>query len=83
MTSRQRLIAATLAASLSAIACMATIIEPHWFEVLFDIAPDDGDGSLETIVAVAISAIACIAFSWLGRREWRKSRPAVTRAEQA
>ena len=74
MTSRKRLIAAIVAASLSAIACIATIVEPRWFELLFDSAPDDGDGSLETIVAVVVSAIACAAFSFLGRREWLRGR---------
>jgi hypothetical protein len=77
MTSRQRLIAAFVAACFSAMVCVATIVEPQWFEVLFDSAPDDGDGSLETIVAVTVSAIACVVFSWLGRREWRKGRVAT------
>jgi hypothetical protein len=77
MTSRQRLIAAVVAACCSAMVCIATIVEPQWFEVLFDSAPDDGDGSLETIVAVTVSAIACVLFLLLGRREWRKGRAAV------
>lgn len=82
MTRRQRLVAAFAAALLSAAVCVATIVEPHWFELLFDSAPDDGDGSLETIVAVTVSALACVAFLWLGRREWRKGRLATARAER-
>ncbi len=80
MTSRQRLLVATFAASLSAICCIATIVAPRWFELVFGVAPDGGDGSLETIVAVAISAGACVAFAWAGRREWRRLRRADPRA---
>ncbi len=80
MTRRQRLVAAFAAAFLSAAACIATIVEPHWFELVFDSAPDDGDGSLETIVAVVISALACAAFLWLGQREWRKGRAPAAQA---
>ncbi|MGO4395230.1 hypothetical protein AB4Z46_28120 [Variovorax sp. M-6] len=72
MTSRIRLVAALVAAALSAIACIATIVEPQWFEMLFDTSPDEGDGSLETLIAVAISAIALVVFSLIGRREWRR-----------
>ena len=80
MSRRMRIAAAFAAALLSALVCIATIIEPHWFELLFDSAPDDGDGSLETMVAVAISAVACVAFLWIGRREWRKSDVPATQA---
>jgi len=74
MTRRIRLVAAIVAAALSFIACVATIIEPQWFELLFDESPDGGDGSLETLAAVAVSAIACVVFSLIGRREWRLAR---------
>ena len=74
MTRRIRLVAAIVAAALSFIACVATIIEPQWFELLFEESPDGGDGSLETLAAVAVSAIACVVFSLIGRREWRLAR---------
>jgi hypothetical protein len=83
MTRRQRIAAAFAAACLSAGVCIATIVAPRWFELLFDSSPDDGDGSLETIVAVAVSALACLAFLWLGRREWRKVRVADARAGES
>ena len=54
-----------MAASLaSAGAAVATLIEPRWFELLFDVAPDEGDGSLETWVTVLICVAASAAFGW-------------------
>jgi hypothetical protein len=80
MTRRIRLVAAFAAAAVSAIACIATIAEPQWFEMLFDASPDGGDGSLETLAAVALSALACVVFALIGRREWRLGRREHDRA---
>jgi hypothetical protein len=74
MSFRNRFGAAVVAACLSGAACIATLIEPQWFEILFDESPDGGDGSLETIVAVVLSLVACLAFVWLARLEWRRGR---------
>jgi ABC-type bacteriocin/lantibiotic exporter with double-glycine peptidase domain len=74
MRGRMPMVAYIVAASLSAVTSVATIIQPQWFELLFDEAPDDGDGSLETIVAVVVAALACVAFSLLARREWLSAR---------
>ena len=82
MRSRVPMIAYIIAACLSAVTSVATIIQPQWFELLFDEAPDDGDGSLETIVAVVVAALACVAFSLLARREWVGGRAAGTTASQ-
>jgi len=81
MSHRMRFAAALSAACLSAVACIATLIEPQWFELLFDESPDGGDGSLETIVAVAVSLVACLIFAWLARREWHRARADATAAE--
>src|SRR5262245_12025166 len=43
MRSRMPMIAYIAAACLSAVTSVATIIQPQWFELLFDEAPDDGD----------------------------------------
>ena len=75
ISNRMRFVGALAAAFLSGAACIATLIEPQWFELLFDESPDGGDGSLETIVAVVVSLVACLAFAWLARREWRRARP--------
>ena len=74
MAIRSRFVAALIASCLGAAACIATLIEPRWFELLFDASPDGGDGSLETAIAVALSLVACLAFAWLARREWRRGR---------
>lgn len=72
MFNRRRFVAAMLAACLSGVACIATLVEPQWFELLFDEAPDGGDGSLETIIAAVVSVAACVVFALLARREWRR-----------
>ena len=83
LSSRARFAAALLAACLSGIACIATLIEPQWFELLFDESPDGGDGSLETLVAVVVSLVACVLFAGLARREWRRRRSGAAPAAQA
>jgi hypothetical protein len=71
MSVRKRFLAALLAACASGGACVATLIEPQWFELLFDESPDGGDGSIETMVAVVVSFGACLVFARLARRELR------------
>lgn len=83
MSSRKRFLAALLAALASGGACIATLIEPQWFELLFDESPDGGDGSLETIVALAVSLGACLVFSALARREWRGARRPAAASDRA
>ena len=74
MTHRSRFLAAVVAATLSAAAWVLTLLEPQWFELLFDSSPDGGDASLETFAAVAVSALAGVVFSALGWREWKLGR---------
>lgn len=83
MNDCKRLVATVAAAVASASVCIATLVEPQWFELLFDSAPDDGDGSLETLVAVAVSAVACVVFSLLARREWHRTHVAPKPASSA
>lgn len=52
-----------------------TLVEPTWFELLFEESPDGGDGSLEALVALVASFAAggiCVQLAW---REWHR-RPA-------
>ena len=60
------------AAVVSAAVFLITLIEPRWFEVLFDEAPDDGDGSLEGWIALACSLVATILFARLASVERRR-----------
>ena len=67
-------IAASTAAVLSGVACIAALFEPQWLELLFGKAPDGGDGSLETLIGAALSLAACVFFGLLAWRERRRGR---------
>jgi hypothetical protein len=60
------------AAIVSAAVFLITLVEPRWFEMLFDDAPDDGDGSLEGWIALTCSLVASILFARLASVEWRR-----------
>jgi hypothetical protein len=60
------------AAVISASVFLLTLVEPHWFEVLFDEAPDGGDGSLEGWVALACSLALTFLFARLASIELRR-----------
>jgi len=80
MFSRTRLCIDVLAAFASAAILVVTLVEPRWFELLFEAAPDDGDGGLESLIA-ALALIAATAFFLRrGLREWRR-RPAIAAPE--
>jgi hypothetical protein len=61
-----------VAAAASACLLLLSLIEPQWIEILFDEAPDGGDGSLERWVAIVCSGVALLVFSGLARREKRR-----------
>jgi hypothetical protein len=71
MTTRKLFVGALIAAVLGGVACIATLIEPQWFELIFSESPDGGDGSLETIVAIFLSLGAVLFFGLLA---WRRRR---------
>ena len=77
MHTRKLVVAYIIAAFLSALTAISTIILPQWFELLFDEAPDDGDGSLEALITIVVSALACLVFSMLARRVWLGKRVSV------
>jgi len=72
VSSRKRYAAALIAAVLSGVAGLATLIEPQWLELLSGASPDGGDGRRESIVAVAVSLGACALFGLLAWRERRR-----------
>jgi hypothetical protein len=72
---RHRFLPEASAALLCAAIFVLTLVEPAWFERLFDASPDGGDGSLETLIALVASFVAggiCARLAW---REWLR-RPA-------
>ena len=72
----KRLYAEIAAAAVSAAISIATLVEPQWFERLFDESPDGGDGSLETIVAVGVFAIAAVVFAARAFMRWKQEHGA-------
>lgn len=73
MNIRDRSYLEASAAAISAAVFILTAIEPQWFELIFNEAPDGGDGSLESVVALAVSLIAVVLFGRLARRDWRRA----------
>ena len=72
MFSRIRLCVDVFAAFASAAWFVVTLVEPRWFELLFDAAPDDGDGSLESLIVVVALIAATVFFLRRGSREWQR-----------
>ncbi|MEU2062459.1 ABC transporter permease [Streptomyces sp. NPDC013455] len=61
-----------VAATVSGILFIVTLLWRDWIERLFGVDPDMGSGALEwTIVLVAL--IATVGFSLLARSEWRRA----------
>lgn len=56
----------------SAALLAVTIIVPDWIEVLFDEAPDGGDGSLEWVLALTCATVSVLMFALAGR-SWRRA----------
>ena len=57
-------------ASACAFVFVATLVDPQWFELLFDESPDGGDGSLEAWVAIGCSLLLGFFLAALARRDW-------------
>ena len=60
-------ILATLATGLFAL----TLVSRDWIEVFFKVEPDEGNGSLEWIIVIALAVVA-IGLIALARRDWRR-----------
>ncbi len=66
---RKRFIAEVCAGVVTAIATVLTLLVPEWIEVVFDVDPDHGDGSLEWLIAAAfaVATVALATLSYLDR----------------
>lgn len=62
-----------------ALACLSggltaiTFIWHNWIELLFDVEPDGGDGSIEWALVVILLVMTAV-FSGLARIEWQRGR---------
>ena len=66
----------TILGIVSAAALALTLAVPDWFERLFDLAPDGGDGSAEWGLAAALAVATVMLFADAGRIGWRHSKRA-------
>ena len=65
--------------SLTAGLLILTLATPEWVELLFGVAPDGGDGSLEWWLVTALAVITA-GVSVLAGVEWRRAGPASATA---
>jgi hypothetical protein len=49
-----------IAAGLSVVASVATLIAPSWIEAVFRVDPDSGDGSVEWLITGLFAALALV-----------------------
>jgi hypothetical protein len=63
-------------AVLSAVLFGLTLVRKDWIEFAFGIHPDQGEGSLEWLVA-ALGAVATVTFSAIAGIEWVDRREAT------
>ena len=61
----------------SAVSLVLSLVWPQWIEMLFEVAPDGGDGSDEWGITLGF-AIATVTLLALARREWRRAHPRTT-----
>ena len=62
-------------AVLAGVTGVVTVIYPTWFEALFEASPDEGSGTLERAIAIAL-IIASVVLSFLAGRSFRLLKPA-------
>ncbi|EFL31954.1 conserved hypothetical protein [Streptomyces viridochromogenes DSM 40736] len=72
---RRRAWTETIAAAISGILFVVTLVWRDWIERVFGVEPDMGSGALEWVI-VAVAFCATVGFSLLARSEWRKVKEA-------
>lgn len=56
---------------------VVTVVWNDWIEIVFDVDPDAGSGSVEWAV-VAVTFVLTLAFVALARGEWRRAQAQTT-----
>ncbi|MFE2476114.1 ABC transporter permease [Streptomyces sp. NPDC059389] len=69
-----------IAAAISGILLIVTLVWRDWIEEVFGVDPDQHSGALEWVV-VALAACAALTFSLLARSEWRRAKALQPRTE--
>ncbi len=68
----------TILAAVTGILFLLTLISREWIEILFDVEPDAGNGSLEWLIVAALLALT-LTLAVLARFEWRRLQTAKQR----
>ena len=71
--SRRLFLAEIGLATATGLLAIVTLISREWIEIVFGVDPDQGSGSLEWLIVIAL-AVATVVFGVLARNEWRKPR---------
>ncbi|MFF8378410.1 ABC transporter permease [Streptomyces sp. NPDC015661] len=61
-----------IAASLSGLLFLLTVVWPDWIERVFEVDPDQHSGALEWVI-VGVALCATVIFSLLARAEYRRA----------
>jgi hypothetical protein len=72
-TMRVRFWVESAMASLTAGLAIVTVFWHEWIEILFNVDPDGGDGSLEWLIVLGL-AVTTIILAWRARMDWRRAR---------
>ena len=73
---RKRFWIVASAGSIFVLLCVATLVWPNWLELVFQVDPDYGNGTIEWII-VALSGLAASTCFVLARMEWRRAYTAI------
>lgn len=67
----------TVVASITGILFVVTLIWRDWAEIIFNVDPDQGNGSFEWMVVGALLVVTLVLF-FLAGYEWRRAPVAVS-----
>jgi hypothetical protein len=67
----------TVMAIITGILFIITLVQRDWIEVIFNVDPDQGNGTLEWLIVAALFVVTVTLFA-LASYEWRRARAAVS-----
>jgi hypothetical protein len=73
---RRRFWVETILAAITGIMFLITLVWHDWIEIVFNVDPDHGSGSLELLI-IGILLVVTIVFLVLANFEWRRARTQV------
>lgn len=76
-TLRRRFWLETGLAIVTCVLFVVTLFYRDWIEIVFNVDPDNGNGSLEWLI-VGVLFVVTVALFTLARYEWRRARAAIS-----